>query len=130
MPQSLPQIRRRNLLFQLQLYAHMQLDAGQETGSSTSFAKLIGVHKSLLSKLKGEGESKRDISDALARQIEAALALQPGWMDKPHDEAPMTTAERSYLDLCLQAYRATNAAGRSFLRKRAAQEAEDGLPSA
>lgn len=128
MPQSLPQIRRRNLLFQLQLYAHRQLDAGQETGSSTSFAQLIGVHKSLLSKLKGEGPSNRDISDSLARQIEAALGLEPMWMDESHEDAPMTSAERSYLDLCLQAYRATNSAGRSLLRKRAMKEASEGAP--
>lgn len=87
------------------------------------------MHKSLLSKLKGEGESKRDISDVLARQIEVALGLEPLWMDQPHDEAPMTSAERSYLDLCLMAYRATNAAGRSLLRKRATEEAAQGRPS-
>ena len=119
MPQSISQIRRRNLLLQLQLFTHRQIDSGHETGSSTSFASLIGVHKSLLSKLKGEGQSNRDISDALARQIEAALGLSALWMDEPHEDAPMTTAEQSYLDLCLLAYRATNAAGRARLRKAA-----------
>ena len=90
-----------------------------ETGSSTSFAQAIGVHKSLLSKLKGE-EGKagsRDISDSLARQIETSLGLENGWMDEVHDDAPLTSAEESFLQMALDAYRRTDAGGRSSLRK-------------
>jgi hypothetical protein len=119
LPQSISQTRRRNLLLQLQIFSHRHIDSGHETGSLTLFASRIGVHKSLLSKLKGEGQSNRDISDALARQIESALDLPILWMDEVHEDAPMTTAEQSFLDLCLLAYRATNAAGRSRMRRTA-----------
>lgn len=118
-PQTISHIRRRNLLLQLHQYTRKQLDSGVETGSATSFAQAIGVHKSLLSKLKGE-EGKagtRDISDSMARQIEAALGLKPGWMDEVHDEAPLTSAEQSFVAMALEAYRRTDAAGRSSLRK-------------
>ena len=104
---------------QLHQYSRKQLDSGVETGSATSFAQAIGVHKSLLSKLKGEEDKPgtRDISDPMARQIEAALGLKAGWMDEEHDDAPLTSAEQSFLDMALVAYRRTNAAGRSALRK-------------
>lgn len=118
-PQTISHIRRRNLLLQLHQYTRRQLDSGVETGSATSFAQAIGVHKSMLSKLKGE-EGKpgtRDISDPMARQIEAALGLKAGWMDEEHEEAPLTSAEQSFLEMALAAYRRTDAAGRSSLRK-------------
>lgn len=116
-PQSQPQIRRRNLLLQLNLFMHHALDAGQETGAVTDFAEKIGVHKSLLSKLKGEGQSSRDVSDALARQIESALGLPKGWMDEEHPEAPPTAAEASFVELALAVYRSTDAKGRTALRR-------------
>lgn len=107
------------MLFQLHQHTRKQLDCGVETGSAKTFAEAIGVHRTLLSKLKGE-EGKagtRDISDAMARQIEAALGLKAGWMDAVHDDAPMTSAEESFLKMALDAYRRTDAAGRSSLRK-------------
>lgn len=116
-PQSLSHVRRRNLLLQLRLHGHRAVDAGQGKGAEASFAELIGMHKSLLSKLKGESPSGRDVSDSLARQIEAALALRPGWMDEEHEDAPPTSAEKSFLVMALKAYRATDAAGRTQLRK-------------
>jgi hypothetical protein len=118
-PQSISQTRRRNLLLQLNLYAHEEINEGRQASISTSFAESIGVHKSLLSKLRGEGNAARDISDKMARQIESHLKLEPGWMDHDHQEAPVTSAEASYLELALAAYRATNAQGRSRLRKQA-----------
>jgi hypothetical protein len=117
MSMSISHTRRRNLLLQLNLFMHSALDAGQETGAVTDFAQRIGVHKSLLSKLKGEGQSSRDISDALARQIEAALGLSKGWMDEVHEEAPPTPAETSFIELALAAYRATDAKGRTEMRR-------------
>lgn len=117
MPQSISNIRRRNLHLQLNLYTHRQIDAGVDIGASTSFADVIGVHKSLLSKLKGEGPSSRDISDSLARQIEAALKLPPGWMDQERDDAPPTPAEASFTQLALLAYRCTDSSSRTKLRK-------------
>jgi hypothetical protein len=126
-PQSISQTRRRNLLLQLNLFMHHALDSGQETGAVTDFAERIGVHKSLLSKLKGEGQSSRDISDALACQIESALKLPKGWMDESHEEAPPTPAETSFMELALAAYRSTDARGRTELRRsmRAMAEAQE-----
>lgn len=115
--QAISQIRRRNLMLQINLFIRHALDSGQETGAVTDFAEKIGIHKSLLSKLKGEGQSSRDVSDALAAQIEVALGLPKGWMDTPHDEAPPTPAETSFMELALQAYRATDARGRTQLRR-------------
>ncbi len=125
---NLTQTRRRNLLLLLRQHSHSQINAGQETGAATSFAQVIGVHKSLLSKLKGEGASARDISDAMARQIESRLGQPPGWMDEPQQDAPLTSAEQSFLELCLQAYRSTDAPGRTQLRRqmRALRDASPG----
>jgi len=102
---------------QLNLYHHRQIDAGVDTGAATSFADAIGVHKSMLSKLKGDGPSSRDVSDSLARQIEATLKLPRGWMDEEHHEAPPTPAEASFIEIALLAYRSTDAASRTKLRK-------------
>lgn len=113
MSEPITTTRRRNLLLQLSVFTHKSIDDGGKTGAATAFAAKIGVHKSLLSKLKTE----RDISDTLARQIEANLALPAGWMDGHHEEAPLTSAESSLQELALSAYRATNAASRTALRK-------------
>lgn len=113
MPESITTTRKRNLLLQLSEFTHKCVDDGSKTGAATAFAAKIGVHKSLLSKLKTE----RDISDALARQIEANLELPAGWMDESHEDAPLTSAESSLQELALSAYRATNAASRTALRK-------------
>ncbi len=100
-----------------------QTQSGGEA-TSTAFAQAIGVHKSLLSKLKAApvqpgqpGAEHRDISDKLARQIEANLGLAPGWMDIEHEDAPLTGAEESFLEAALAAYRMTDAKGRAELRK-------------
>jgi hypothetical protein len=124
-PENLSQTRRRNLLLLLNRHGHAQIDTGQETGAATSFALAIGVHKSLLSKLKGQGPSARDISDAMARQIETRLGLATGWMDTLQPDAPLTSAEQSFLDLCLQAYRSTDARGRTELRRQMKQMGVD-----
>lgn len=117
MPESITQIRRRNLLLQLNAFTHSHVDSGDEGGAATAFAEKLGIHKSLLSKLKGEGPSGREISDKMARQIEASLSLPYGWMDEIQDNAPATAAEISLMELALQASRATNAKGRTDLRR-------------
>jgi len=38
-------------------------------------------------------------------------------MDQVHDDAPLTSAEKSFLHMAVEAYRRTDAAGRSTLRK-------------
>lgn len=128
MPDSILTLRRRNLLMQLTLFAKRQLDEGIGTGASTTFAEVIGIHKSLLSRLKGDGgrAGARDISDSLARQIEARLGLPSGWMDQEHGSAPMTSAEESFIALALAAYRRADAKGRRELRRSMRQMSGDG----
>ena len=114
-----PTTRRRNLLMQLALFSQLEIAEGRG-GSAASFAERVGIHPSLLSKLRGAqpGQDTRDISDKLARQIEARLGLQAGWLDERRDEAPMTSGEASFVELALRAYRNVDAKARRELRKR------------
>lgn len=106
--------RRHNLLALVKQHEERQVAAGDKVAMSASFAASIGMHVSLVSHLK----NARPISDKNARQIESRLALAAGWMDQVHDEVPPPTpAEQHFLDLCLRAYRATNAKGRRELLK-------------
>jgi hypothetical protein len=86
--------RRRNLLMQLALFSQQEIAVGR-TGSASSFAERVGIHQSLLSKLRGAhpGNDTRDLSDKLCgtraarvpqrRREESARAAAadagPGW---------------------------------------------------
>lgn len=110
--------RRRNLLMQLALFSQLEIAVGR-TGSAASFAERVGIHQSLLSKLRGAspGSDTRDLSDKLARQIEARLGLKAGWLDEGRDEAPMTSGEASFVEIALRAYRNVDAKTRRELRR-------------
>ena len=110
-------LRRRNLLMQMSLYSQREIAEGR-TGSALAFAELVQIHPSLLSKLRGgSGDSTRDVSDKLARQIEARLGLDTGWLDVEHQDAPPTAAEAAIMQLALSAYQAGDARGRRELRR-------------
>lgn len=119
MPLTPSQRRRINLEGLLEQHLQEQLAEGVQTGGATSFAERIGVHKSLLSKLKGDEQSagSRNISDTLAAQIEARLGLPSGWLDVEHDPDATSQAEQAFLAQALAAYRATNAQGRRDLKR-------------
>lgn len=106
--------RRTNALALFQAYSERALAAGAPPkGLEQSFAAVIQVSPSMWSQLK----SSRPIGDRLARQIEGHCGKPAGWLDEAHaDDAP-TSAERSFLELALAAYRATNADGRRTLRR-------------
>ena len=61
-------------------------------------------------------KSSRPIGDKLARQIEKAGGKVTGWLDEVREQSTLTPAEQAFLDLALQAWRGTNAAGRKQLR--------------
>jgi hypothetical protein len=110
--------RRRNLLLQFARFSQAEIAAGR-SGSAAAFSEKLGIHPTLLSKLRGaqaEGDA-RDVSDKLARQFEVRLGLAAGWLDQEQDGAPLTSAETSFLELALRAYRAADAPTRRALRR-------------
>lgn len=115
-PQPLPNItltRRQNVLALFQAFAEKALAAGATPkGLEQSFAATLEISPSMWSQIK----SARPIGDKLARQIEAHCDQPAGWLDEARADASPTPTERVFLDLALQAWRATNGAGRKALR--------------
>ncbi|KAB8312962.1 helix-turn-helix transcriptional regulator [Erwinia endophytica] len=73
------EIRRKNLADLLSRH----LEENPESNRA-KFAELCGLVPAQLSQLLGN-KSFRNIGDALARRVEAALELNHGWMDSLHD---------------------------------------------
>ncbi len=127
-PQPLPNItltRRQNALALFQTFAEMAFAAGATPkGLEQSFAATLEISPSMWSQIK----SARPIGDKLARQIEAHCDQPAGWLDEARADASPTPTERVFLDLALQAWRATNGAGRKALRAQmqGIVEAEEG----
>ncbi len=91
-------------------------------GLEQAFAASLQISPSMWSQIK----SSRPIGDKLARQIEQQQGKTKAWLDEAQDSDVLTAAEQSFLALALQAWRATNSAGRKALRaqmKVAADEA-------
>ena len=107
-------VRRHNALALFQAYAETSLASGAAPkGLEQSFALTLQISPSMWSQIK----SSRPIGDKLARQIERRRAKPAGWLDEVRgDAAALTPAEKSFLDLALAAWRATNSAGRRELR--------------
>ncbi len=108
-------IRRQNVLRLFQDYAEQALSAGTPPkGLEQAFAATLQISPSMWSQIK----AARPIGDKLARQIEVLCGKAAGWLDQVReDEAPLTSAETAFLDLALEAYRATNGVGRRALRQ-------------
>ena len=106
-------IRRSNALALFQAFAESALAAGTAPkGLEQAFAATLEISPSMWSQIK----SSRPIGDKLARQIEQHQGKPAGWLDTPHASTAPTPAEQAFLDLALQAWRATNSAGRKGLR--------------
>jgi hypothetical protein len=76
-------IRRNNLRMLIAQHTQAQMAAGEgHMGAETSFATKLQVSKSLLSQLK----SSRNISDAMAIQIERACKKPLGWLSVAHQD--------------------------------------------
>ena len=78
---SLREVRRQNLLLVLAgLGGH---------GAQKKLAEKSGIYHTYLSNIR---VGNREMGEEIARKIEAAMGLAPGWMDQPHfsveDEGP------------------------------------------
>ncbi|MDZ7813301.1 MAG: hypothetical protein U5L74_09350 [Ideonella sp.] len=111
---ALPLLRRQNALALFHAFAERALASGQAPkGLEQAFAASVQISPSLWSQIK----SSRPIGDKLARQIEVHAQQAPGWLDAPHETATPGAAEKAFLALALQAWRATNSAGRKALHQ-------------
>jgi len=105
--------RRQNVLALFQAFAEKAFAAGATPkGLEQSFAATLEISPSMWSQIK----SSRPIGDKLARQIETHCDQPACWLDEARADASPTPTERAFLDLALQAWRATNGAGRKALR--------------
>lgn len=111
---ALPLLRRQNALALFHAFAERALATGQAPkGLEQAFAASVQISPSLWSQIK----SSRPIGDKLARQIEVHAQQVPGWLDEPHEATAPSAAEKAFLALALQAWRATNSAGRKALHQ-------------
>lgn len=119
--------RRRNVLALFQAYAEKALAGGAAPkGLEQAFAASLQIAPSMWSQIK----SARPIGDKLARQIEVLSGKPRDWLDQSHEAAALTPAERTFLDLSLRAWRATNSAGRKSLRAYLTAIADGAAPAA
>lgn len=106
--------RRQNALALFQAHAEKALAAGAPPkGMEQAFAATLQISPSMWSQIK----SARPIGDKLARQIETLCDKPAGWLDAPQVSPMLTAAESAFLQLALNAYRATSSAGRKALRQ-------------
>jgi hypothetical protein len=106
--------RRQNALALFQAFAEKALAVGDSPkGLEQTFAASLEISPSMWSQIK----SARPIGDKLARQIETHCGRPLGWLDEERAPTAVTGAEQQFLALALQAWRATNSAGRKALRQ-------------
>lgn len=105
--------RRQNALQLFQEFAEHAMAAGAPPkGLEQAFAAKLQISPSMWSQIK----SSRPIGDKLARQIEAHCGKTEGWLNEARVTEGPTAAELAFLDLALQAWRASNAAGKRALK--------------
>jgi hypothetical protein len=113
---NLHAIRRANLLALLQTFCEKQLATGVPAkGLELAFAEQLQVSKSLFSQLK----SSRNISDAMAMQIEKRCSAARGWLSmerQPAAHSRVLAGEERFLELARVAYRSQSVEGRKALR--------------
>ena len=115
-------VRRQNVLALFQRFAERALAQGvPPKGLEQDFAARLQISPSMRSQIK----SARPIGNKLARQIEATCEQPAGWLDEAHEDAPPSEEEKAFLTLALNAWRASNAAGRRALRKQLLALAQD-----
>ena len=83
-PNSLRDVRRQNLLLVLAgLGGH---------GAQKKLSEKSGIYHTYLSNIR---VGNREMGEEIARKIEAAMGLMPGWMDQPH--SVMEAEEQDYV---------------------------------
>jgi transcriptional regulator with XRE-family HTH domain len=108
-------IRRENLRLLLREFSQARITAGDPTnGTEKAFAGQLQMSKSLLSQLK----SSRNISDAIAKQIEARCKKSDGWLSDERTEISSrpVPGEAAFVALARATYRAADREGRARLR--------------
>jgi hypothetical protein len=106
-------IRRQNALALFKSHAENALASGATPkGLEQAFAATLEISPSMWSQIK----SSRPIGDKLARQIEQHCGKAVGWLDEERAAEGLTPGEQQFLALALNAWRATNSAGRKALR--------------
>jgi len=74
-----------------------------DRGMLKAFAEKLGLSAKYLSHVKC---GRKAIGHAVARQIEEALLLKEGWMDRRHTESePVTNSERLLIEAMLTLHR-------------------------
>ncbi|VTU44202.1 hypothetical protein RA8P2_00094 (plasmid) [Variovorax sp. RA8] len=115
---SLSTIRRNNVLILFgEFVAEQAVQGVQPLGMAERFAKKLQISASMWTQIRSE-TTQRNISDKLARQIEAACAKPQGWMDleQPATGPEVDHGEERFIELARRAYRSQNARGKRALR--------------
>jgi hypothetical protein len=118
MPQpaaDLHTVRRENLHALIREFVQARVSAGEPAnGAERAFAEQLQMSKSLLSHLK----SSRNISDAIAQQIEARCKKPSGWLSSPHSniEARPAPGEEAFVALVREKFRSADRTQRARLR--------------
>ena len=112
--ESITLVRRANALALFQNHVERATAAGlPPKGLEQAFAAQLQISPSMWSQIK----ASRPIGDKLARQIEVLCGKPEGWMDAAQASRPLMPAERAFLDLALQAWRASNGSTRRALKE-------------
>ncbi len=108
-------IRRENLQTLIREFVQARVAAGEPAnGAERAFADQLQMSKSLLSHLK----SSRNISDAIATQIEAKSKKPAGWLSVEHAVLIQRPApgEEAFIAAVRAKYRALDRTKRAALR--------------
>jgi hypothetical protein len=107
--------RRENLVRLLREFSQARIARGEPTnGTEKSFSEQLQMSKSLLSQLK----SSRNISDAIATQIEVRCKKSGGWLSVATTALSTRSApgEETFVALARAAYQAADRTERARLR--------------
>lgn len=105
-PLNITVVRRARLLELLGAFVQAQVAMGRPPkGLEQAFAAQLQVSPSLLSQIK----KSRPIGDKLARQIEVACSMAPGWLDEGAPLPGPTPAEEAFIALARERWRQANA---------------------
>ena len=115
LPLDVHTIRRENLVRLLREFSQVRIASGEPTnGTEKAFAEQLQMSKSLLSQLK----SSRNISDAIAQQIETLCRKPQGYLSEQQSEVAVkvSVGEVAFLVMARDAYRNANREERAALR--------------
>lgn len=86
---TIKEIRRENLRYLLN---------SRYGGVANRLATAADIHQNQISRVLADGPSRRDLGSVLARSIEKAAGLEPGWLDQEHAAAEQILGKISQLN--------------------------------